>query len=179
MLPAELDPERFADSLLAMAQATGSVAQIEQDLGQCVDFLRQQESLRRFLADPAVRQEGKRQAVADVLRDRVHPDLQAMLLILVTHNAFLALPEVADAFYSRVSRLKQEQTGELVSAQPLAPERVAQIEEETGRILGKTVRLRTRVDAGVLGGFYLKVGDFVIDDTLERRLERFRRNLLS
>ena len=66
-----------------------------------------------------------------------------------------------------------------MTARPLTPERTALIEKETGRLLGRTVSLRVRVDPKLLGGLYVRVGDFVIDGTVDTQLDALRKKPLA
>lgn len=54
-----------------------------------------------------------------------------------------------------------------------------QIIERLAHALGKDVRAHFRVDAGILGGVVVRVGDRVFDGSLRRRLTALRRHLLA
>lgn len=173
------DMERFADALIAMAQAADCLQQIETELTGVLPLIAESARIRGFLADPTIRTEGKRKAVAEVVGDGVHPALLCFLCFLVDEHQLTRMDDIAESFFEKVSGMREEASGELVSAVPLKGEKVALIEEETGRMLGRKVSLRTRVDPGLLGGLYVRVGDFVIDGTLDRQLDTLRQTLLD
>ena len=50
---------------------------------------------------------------------------------------------------------------------------------DLARLAGKPVRFRVRVEPGLLGGVVARVGDTVIDGTVNRRLESVREALLA
>jgi F-type H+-transporting ATPase subunit delta len=89
------------------------------------------------------------------------------------------LPEIVDEFYAQLSSLKQKAVGDLVISQPLDPDRLAAIEQEISRIIGKPVKLRVKINPNQLGGLYVRVGNFIIDDTIENRLAKMTRQMVE
>ena len=173
------DVEQLADSLVSLGRATATLKRFDEDLMLTLETFEKNSQVRRFLADPAIRVEGKLSAVREILKDRVHPVLLHFLLILVEQDIISKLKPVADSFFRKVSGLRQRISGELVTALPLPPEKIAAIEKETGAILDKEVHLRVRVDPDILGGVFVQVGDFVLDGTIDHRLDSIRRQLLA
>jgi F-type H+-transporting ATPase subunit delta len=132
------------------------------------------------MADPAVAPEGKSDAVVQLLATRVHHVLLSFLLVLVRENRWRDAPAIAGRF-ARIARGDGDgvESGEVVTAVPLDPGRVAAIEKEVGRILGRDVRLRAVVNPDVVGGVAVHAGGFAVDGTVERMLRDARQALLE
>jgi F-type H+-transporting ATPase subunit delta len=171
--------ERYADALVALGEGAGAASRVESELPWVADFLAGNEDVRRFMADPLLTLEGKRRALEDVLGPRVHPVLLYFLFILLSEGALRDLSPVVAAFFRKVSSARNRVAGEIVSSRALDGEKIATIEKETGRILGKEVQLRVRVDPSMLGGVLVRVGDFVLDATVEHQLDDIHRRLLA
>ncbi len=171
------DLDRYADALIALSEAAGVSAEVEADLLELSEFLRGQEALREFLASAHVGEEGKDRALFQVLDRRVHPLLTHYVLMLRSLGHLGHLPAIAERFFSRLSGARRQATGEIVTAVPLSPEKLAAITREVGRTLGKDVRLQPRIASGIVGGILVKVGDVIIDGTLEAQLDDIRRQL--
>ena len=172
------DIERYASALVALGRAAEALPQIEAQLGTVLTFLEEQHAIRRFASDPNVNVNGKARALEELLGADIHPVLIHFLQVLLAQHVFHHLNGIAAAFFAQVSARRDEITGELVSAAPLPEAKVAVIETEVGRILGKRVHLRPRVDSSIMGGLRVNVGDFVLDGTLTRQLETMRQTLL-
>jgi F0F1-type ATP synthase delta subunit len=54
---------------------------------------------------------------------------------------------------------------------------VAKVGEEIERQTGRQVELASRVDAEVLGGIVLQVGNMVLDASIRNRLEKLRKSV--
>ena len=173
------EAQKYAEALVLLGEGAGDLVRVEKDLAAAMDFLERTPEVRRFLRDPRVSGEGKATALGQLLRQDLHSVVIHFLLILQEQGGLSSLPDIAEAFFQRVSVRKMKASGELVTARPLSEGQVAAIERETGRVLGKDVRLRVRVDPTLLGGLSVRVGDFVLDGTVDRQLEQFRAVLLA
>lgn len=173
------DPElhHFADALVSLGQATALSRRIEEDLTHVLKLLETTPDLRAFLANPAIEPKGKKKAIAEIAGEDVHAVLLDFLYILIDRDAMRSLPHVADLFYQKQSGLHGKVAGELVTNRPLPDETVARMAREAGRLLGKDVSLHVKIDSSLIGGARLTVGDFVLDGTIDARLDSIRRCL--
>lgn len=169
----------YADALLALGQAADALDTVEGQLGEIAELFRTHAGIKRFLADPHVRTDGKLNAIDELLNPDLHPVCRHFILMLQQTGSLRELPAVAEIFFERTAHLHDQTTGELVSAAPLTPERVRAVETEAGRLLGRPVSLRTRVDSNLLGGVCLRVGNVVLDGTVDHQLDQIRHRLLS
>lgn len=91
----------------------------------------------------------------------------------VAHNGRLALlPEIAAQFESLRAEVENVVDVELVAAMAVEPAQQERLVQALRRRLGRDVRLRTRIDASLIGGAVVRAGDLVIDGSLKGRLER-------
>jgi F-type H+-transporting ATPase subunit delta len=59
-------------------------------------------------------------------------------------------------------------------ASPAAPAEQASLSEALSRTVGQPVRLRTAIDAEILGGFVARVGSRLFDASVRSAIQRFR-----
>ncbi|MGH8143964.1 MAG: F0F1 ATP synthase subunit delta [Steroidobacteraceae bacterium] len=98
---------------------------------------------------------------------------QGNFLALLAHNRRLRLlPQIAVQF--EVLRAEAENIAdvEVASARELTADQCAKLDAALERRLGRAVRLHARVDPTLLGGAVVHYGDFVVDGSLRRRVER-------
>ncbi len=171
--------KHYADALLAIAKAADAVESIEKDAHHLLKFLKESESLQRFFATATVATSGKRQALQEILEDRIHPVLIDFSTMLLTANDISLLPHIAQALTSRIAEGRECVSGEIHTSIELDSDTVLQIENEVSRILDKQVSLQPKIVPGILGGMLVKVGDFVIDGTVDKQLEMARLQLLA
>ncbi|HWG76177.1 MAG TPA: F0F1 ATP synthase subunit delta [Steroidobacteraceae bacterium] len=98
---------------------------------------------------------------------------QHNFLALLAHNARLPLlPEIAVQYEELRAEAERVADVEVSSAQALSGEQSAALKGALERRLGRAVRLHETVDASLLGGAVVRFGDFVVDGSLRRRVER-------
>lgn len=170
--------EQYAQALLAIARANDAVDSVTGDLAHLLDFIRDSAAVREFLAAGDVTIPGKQHALGELLSGRIHPLLVQFVLLLAVAGDMNMLGDIAAAC-AAAGGDRQAAIGEIQSAVPLSAARIAAIEEEVALRLGHTVRLRPRLMNNILGGILVKVGDTVIDGTLDTQLEEVRRHLAA
>ena len=169
----------YADALVALGRASGRMSALEKEVQDVLTSLESDVRLKRFLRDPVIKREGKRKTLESLFENRLTESVLQFLSILLDNNMLRRFPDIADAFFEKSSGLKGEAAGEIASAVPLSPETVAAVQKEAGAVLGRPVKLRTRLDPSLIGGAVVRVGDFVLDASVERRLQDTRHALLA
>jgi F-type H+-transporting ATPase subunit delta len=178
-MPQDRHVDLYAEALLCLAQAEDQLSLTEEQLLGFLDVVKSRPQLRAFLSDPAVADEGKHSALKEILDGRVSDSLRYFILLLRARGAISDLPAIADVFFQKASEQRRRAAGLLISARPLEEETVRRVEEAVGAALGKEVHLLVQVAPSLLGGMRVEVGDFVVDGTLDRRLDDARRALVQ
>lgn len=174
MRRASPDIEHYAEALVGLGKATGTLDRLEEDIHTTRRLLLDDPSVLRFLKDPFVDDCGKNSAINELLSPHVCPELLHVLHLLLERGEIDRVSRIAEAFSSVVAGQDEEAAGLLVSACPVDEKTVQEIEDEVGRFVGRDVRLRTEIDPQVLGGIRVRVGDYVFDDTVAHHLDHMR-----
>jgi len=169
----------YAEGLYRWAEAEGLADLAGDQLYRLQQILQASPDLRAFLKDAAVRAEGKREAIARMFGERVHPLVLNFLITLVDNGRGGEVDSVVAAFFAVQAARRGELRGEVVSAVPLSAEEIQAIEGRLGAVYRRTVRLRNRQDPSLLGGVQVRIGQELIDGSLRRRLEQLRSLMLQ
>lgn len=105
---------------------------------------------------------------------------QLNLFRLLRRKARLALgPSVASYFRELLDAERRVVRATIRTAVALDESQRAAIEARLAAQTGRTVELETEVDASLLGGAIIQVGDELIDGSTRRRLQRLRQELAN
>lgn len=115
--------------------------------------------------------------VEKVFADRVSEATYALLVILARHGRLGLLPAVARAYTDERNRRSGKVPVEVVSAVALDEAFEARIAEQLAAALGRPCVLTSRVDAKLLGGLTVNVGEQTYDASVATSLKRLRRRL--
>ena len=167
----------YARALFEQAQAEGIVSRVKEELFRLRELLKGNPDLLQFLKDPNIKHEGKRQALTELFQGRVHPLVLGTLIALSDQDRVSRLLHVIEEYSAIAAAARQTVSGELTTASKLDDATVGRIATEMSRVTGKNVQLFQKVDAGILGGAIIQVGEQIIDGSLRRKLDQIQAKL--
>lgn len=166
---------RYAKAILDLAQEQGNLEQVKQDMDLFAKTLEQNRDLRLLLRNPIVKHDKKLAILKAIFGNKVSAITEKFFTIITQHNRESALEWVATEFQSQFETLKGIQVAQVTTATPLTPalreEITGKVREQTGL---QTITLTEKVDAALIGGFILRIGDRQIDDSVRNRLLKLR-----
>ena len=167
---------RYARALFEAAQERNRLEEVQRDLSDFVDAVREVPELRALLRDPVLDRRVKIAALSDVLAGSDEL-VRNFVLVLTEQGRAGELEETEREF----ERFLADETGrlslELATAIELSDEEAGQIVQQIERASGRNVEATRRVDPDLLGGLLLQVGSLRLDASLRGRLDRLRREL--
>jgi F-type H+-transporting ATPase subunit delta len=169
---------RYAKALLDVAVSESTEARAEEDLTAFADLVRAHPELQRTLANPVVAAADKR-AVVQQLVDRLQPSAPVgkLLLLLASRGRLALLPVVVDVYRERLMEHQGVIRAEVTTAEPLGPDRAAELQRRLAASTGRTVTMTTRVDPSIIGGVVTRIGSTVYDGSLAKQIAKVRQAL--
>ncbi len=171
--------ERYAHGLFELTQQTQNSETVHLDFTGLANFLKQDDSLIRFLEAPQIVESDKTAVVEKVFKGKVADQLYHLLQLVVAKRRIAFLVEIAAEY----SRLYHESKGivetRLISAVPLTPEEVGSIKARLSKLTGRTIEIITEVDEDIIGGMIAFVGEKIIDCSIRHDLQVLREQLLE
>ena len=115
----------------------------------------------------------------EALRDRVHLYVLNFLKILCEKGTLRELSGCARAYRIRYNQAHGILEATAISAVPLTEQQRAALHAKLESLTGKTIDLKTKVDAKVLGGIRLDIEGTELDGTVQNRLASLRRDIAA
>lgn len=169
---------RYAKSLLDLAKEQGTLATVKQDMDLLATTVAGSRDLRLLLRNPVVKHDKKLAILTAIFGGKVSELMMRFFQIITSKNREDTLELVGEEFLKQYNRLMGVQVAEVTSAMPLTPEARATVEGLVKKQTGlQQVMLTEKVDAGLIGGFVLRVGDQQIDESVRGNLRRLRTSL--
>jgi F-type H+-transporting ATPase subunit delta len=172
--------KRYARALFDVASAERTdVAAIGEELSSVARLVAGNEPLQRAMANPAIPAPRKRAVVEQLLaRSPVTPVLSKVLLLLADRDRLVLLPDLAEAYQSRLMDHQQVVRAEVTTAMPLPEDRVAALRQGLAQATGRRVELEVRVDPALVGGAIARIGGTVYDGSVTTQLEKMKQRLV-
>ena len=168
---------RYASALFEVSRKRNEVDVVAANLQEVVTATQGSRELSSVLHHPRIPRERKRAVLHGVFGGRIHKDVENFLFLVVEKQRAVLLPQILQEFNRFVDEYRGEADAEAVTAVALQPTQIAALESALQTRFGVKVRLKTRVDPNILGGLQVRVGDKLIDATVNSRLGRMNEQL--
>lgn len=168
---------RYALALSESAGEKNRIDQVDQDVDLVWSSLEGSPDLERFFQSPIVPRSKKIAVIRTLFGERIDTVTLDFMLLLVEKRREGMVRPILGAYRD----LRDEQQGFVSvvakSARPIGPDEKQRLIDSVGRITGSKVRLETEVDASLMGGIVLRVGDTVYDGSVTNKLAALRERL--
>ncbi len=175
--------QKYAKALFDESMEQGLLQSVGTELRGLRDLERADSDLGDFMVNPEVPTEDKHTFLDNVFGNRLNPLVLNFLHLLVEKKRMGIYGEIVDAFAQLIDDHEGILRARVISATPLSASQQTRLVGELKRITGKQVEARTEIDAALLGGVVVHLGNQIIDRSVRRGLaelsELLRRTELS
>ena len=168
----------YGGSLYDLAAEEGLETRILGELDEVQRLLKQNPDYLRLLSTPSIPKKERCGLLDEALRGQVHLYVLNFLKILCEKGTLRELSGCARAYRIRYNQAHGILEATAVSAVPLTEQRAA-LHAKLESLTGKTIDLKTKVDAKVLGGIRLDIEGTELDGTVQNRLASLRRDIAA
>ena len=165
---------RYAQALMDIGKEKNSVNEIAGDMKVVFDALHDVHELKAMLHTPVIRPDIKRKVIHEVFQKHVSKDVMIFMDLLLRKGRGDVLDMTATEFLRLLDVDTNTVSATVTSARALDESAKQQIVSKLEKLTTKKVRASYAVDAALRGGFVAKVGDTLIDASLQHQLENLR-----
>ena len=169
----------YATAMVAIAEAEGSLARVEDELFAFAKATEQNPQLREALTDQTLPLENREAVVRDSLGGRADRVTINLISLVIQSGHARDLSKIADAFVQVAARSREHAAAEIRTAVPLTDKQRERLEKALSTATGRTVEAKVVVDPTVIGGVVARVDDLVFDGSVASRLEDAKHALRS
>ena len=170
---------RYAQALNEQAAQTGVLEQVDADINLISNALADSRELRDFFGSPIISRTKKADVVKGLFGERVQPITLSFLTLLVEKRREDVFPIVVSSY----QELRDQQLGvtpvSVRTAFELSDDDRSALMGALRSMTGNEVRLQTRIDASIMGGMVIRIGDTVYDGSITNQLATLRERLQS
>ena len=166
----------YARSLFQVAREQNKLDLLREQLGQLADAISSNRELQTFFFSPYVSTEEKQSALERVL-DGADPVFVNFLKLLIENHRMPVIFRIRAQYERMWEEENRTLPVEITSAVELDKATTDSVGQAIGERTGRKVMLATRVDADILGGIVVRVGNSILDASIRNRLEQLRRHV--
>ncbi|MDE3054374.1 MAG: F0F1 ATP synthase subunit delta [Gemmatimonadota bacterium] len=170
--------ENYAQALFALAQQAGDLHGWETLVGGLADAMGRDRTLRLFLESPRIAAGDKAKVLARAFEKA--PRRFVLFLQAVVHNRRQMLfPEISAAYMDLVDEVEGRIHAMVTVARETSDADRDAIARQLSKVFGKQVVAHLSVHPAILGGAVVRVGDYVMDGSVRKRLTLLRAGLVT
>ncbi|OGA99512.1 MAG: F0F1 ATP synthase subunit delta [Burkholderiales bacterium RIFCSPHIGHO2_12_FULL_69_20] len=132
------------------------------------------EQLRQFADNPKVGDAQVFEVVNGAARTALDPKVSNLLTAVIENGRLSALPEIAAQFTALVNAQSGSSDAIVYSAFAIDDAALAEVVAALEKRFGRKLKARVEIDAELIGGIRVVVGDEVLDTSVKARLEQMK-----
>ncbi len=171
----QVSGKRYGQAIFELAQEQGQSSQWGQDVALVSEAF-DDADFNALLKHAGVSAGDKQGAVETVLGG-VNPMVRNMVNLLVARGLVDTIPDACEEYAKLLDRQEGRQRVEVTTAVPLEPLEIERVTDFISGLIGREVSVTARVDAEVLGGLVIQIGDRLLDGSARARLDGLRERL--
>jgi len=165
---------RYTGALYSAAMKAKNLDTVDKEIAQIAEMCRTSTTFKDFLADPSVPKK-KSESIMALMKELKFTDTTVHLFGVMASNGRLPETEkVARQFNEIMMASRGEVKAVVTSAEPLTVKELADVTAACQANIGtgKKLNLETKVDASIIGGLVIDVGDKHIDLSINTKIRK-------
>ena len=167
----------YAEALLELAKRAKDLRGWGSLIQGVADAMQKDQTLRTFLETPRVDAATKNRILRKALTDRAPAKFVRFIESVVSHRRQMLIPEIAREYMDLVDQAENRLHALVTVAHEGDDKMKKLIADRLSKVFDKTVVPHLTVDARILGGAIVRVGDTVMDGSVRRKLQRLRERM--
>jgi len=167
----------YAAGLFEVARAEDQLDRVQNELLQLANAFRSSDELRDALSNPQLPADRKKAVVDGLLETRASDLTLAFVNFIVGLGRASELPDIVDEMVETAAASVNREVAEIRTAVDLDEATIERLVAALARKTGKQLEPKVIVDPSIVGGIVARVGDTVIDGSVQKRLSGLREAL--
>ena len=167
----------YGTALMEAAQDVGKQQEILEEGQQIVEILRNEPDLKAFIDYPAISADEKKKALQEIFEGRICQELMNFLFVLIDKRRAGRFERIIKVYRDLLEKEEGVSYGVVYSVEKLSEERIAQLEEQTSRLLKINVKLENEIDPKLIAGVKIMVEGKLIDASYRKKFDEMAAQL--
>ncbi|MFM2393478.1 MAG: synthase subunit delta [Bacteroidota bacterium] len=169
---------RYAKSLIELAMDQNILPEVKGDI-DTFNAMIQNRDLYLLLKSPIVNATKKGQIFSALFEGKLNKLTYSFFNIVLSKGRENYLPEIAKEFNEQYKQIIGLTSVKLITATPIDAANLSIIKTKlvNSKETAKDVEFTTEVNPDIIGGFVIKIGDKLIDNSIAYKLGQIRKNI--
>lgn len=168
---------RYAKGLMAFAIDANETNVVYAEMNDVCKIIKESDDLKVFLKSPVIDAKKKDAVLAEIFKS-LSKTTRTFISLVVRQGRENILSKIADQFIAIYDQANNIVTAEITSAVQLDQNTIDLIVSKAKQTLvaGSQVKVESKVDASLIGGFVLKIGNNQVDSSIKTKLATLKKD---
>lgn len=177
---AKLVSNTYGQALFELAVEEGKEELFLEEVGTLKEILSENPDFNRLMNHPKILKEEKLAVLNQVFRGRISDELAGFLHLIVNKDRYGDIDAILDYYIDEVKKVKGIGIAYVTTAVALSEAKQKEVEEKLLSTTSyKQMEMHFQVDEELIGGMIIRIGDRVVDSSIQTKLFEMRRQLLK
>ena len=167
---------RYAKAILEIASSKNAANDVSNDMFLISSTIKENVELDTFLQNPTIKVEVKENALLEVFAS-TNGVTKSLFHLLFENKRFEILGAVASEYTKLFAEMNGVEVAKVTTAIPMDADLEAKVKAKIATFSDKKVTIENTVDASIIGGFILRIGDKQYNASVANRLQVLKREL--
>ena len=167
---------RYATAILDLATSKGVAEVVNNDMKLIASTINGNLELSTFIQNPTLKVEVKEKALLEVFAG-IDAVTQGLLHLLFENKRFEILEAIATEYSKLSDIMNGVEVAKVTTAIPMDADLEAKVLAKIATLSDKKITIENIVDASIIGGFILRIGDKQYNASIANRLQVLKREL--
>jgi F-type H+-transporting ATPase subunit delta len=167
---------RYAKAILDVASSKNVANEVSSDMFLIDSTIKGNLELSNFIQNPTIKVEVKENALLEVFAN-TNGVTKSLFHLLFENKRFEILGAVASEYNKLFDEMNGVEVAKVTTAIPMDADLEAKVKAKIATFSNKKVTIENIVDASIIGGFILRIGDNQYNASVANRLQVLKREL--
>ena len=167
---------RYAKAILDLATSKNVANEVSNDMFLIATTINGNLELDTFIQNPTIKVEAKENALLEVFAN-TNEVTKSLFHLLFENKRFEILGAIASEYNKLFDEMNGVEVAKVTTAIPMDADLEAKVKAKIATFSDKKVTIENTVDASIIGGFILRIGDKQYNASVANRLQVLKREL--
>lgn len=167
---------RYAKSLLDLCIERKEVEAVSKDMAMLHSTLIASRDLDLMLKSPVVKGDTKLKVMDKIFQSNIHATTNQFIHLMTEKGREAFLKEIAESFVALVRKHNNEVLAYVTTADVMNDSTRQAILNKAQSLTTEKVTIQERIDASLVGGFIIRVGDKQLDASIASQIKQLKRD---
>ena len=177
---AKLISKTYGEALFELAVEEDKTDLFMEEIKAILDIMRQNPDFSALLNHPKIVKEEKIQVMENVYKGRISEELVSFFALIIQKDRYRDIEAILTYFLDRIKEYKGIGVAYVTTALPLDEQQKKVIEEKLLKTTAfREMEMNYAVDQTLIGGMTIRIGDRVVDSSVQNKLNELQRQLMK